>query len=523
VSARRLAVAAGAVGLYALAAGSLALRAPLWNDELYTWYFARLPTMGDVWDELSTGVEQIPPFYYVLTRTSLALFGDGQVALRIPSLLGFLLACACLFVLVARRTNAWYGLVAALIPFATGAFQYAWEARPYGLVLGFSAAALLCHQLRTDGVLARLAAVGLAFALAGATAVHYYGILVVLPIVIAEAVRANLRRELDWPVAAVLFAPVVPLAVATPLIEEARKYGGAFWTEFDLGSAPAFYVFLLRADVFSPARIPTWLGIGFVAVVLGAALVVLLRRPRVARTEVAAAVGFVLLPLVGVVVGELVTGAYTERYVLAAVIGPALLVPLALHRVAGGARIAAVGAAVALTAWFGLLFQYWHRDVSVDIDRRERLIAFLQEHAPASDSPVAIAHPHDYFELAHYAPRSLARRLVRVTDPERSLRYTGSRSTEDGLIVLAEFAPLRVVPYEEQRIPFVLLRTIRGSERDWIVPALDADGARLRVTARDQAEGFTLLQVEPARRHRTSGSLVRGSIGDVLASMPDEH
>jgi Dolichyl-phosphate-mannose-protein mannosyltransferase len=498
MSARRLALGAGIVSLYLLAVGSLAVRAQLWNDELYTWYFAQLPTMGDVWDELSTGVEQIPPFYYVVTRASLTLFGDGQVALRIPSMLGFLLACGCLFAVVARRTSAWYGVVAALVPLASGAAPYAWEARPYALVVGFAAAALLCHQLRTDDVHPRPAVVGLALALAAATAVHYYGVLVVVPILLAEAVRINMRRRVDWAVVAALFAPIVPLAVSLPLLREARQYAGAFWTEFDLGSVPDFYVFLLRAEVFSPSRIPTWLGIGFAALVLGAALVVLLRKPRIAQTEVAAAIGFLLLPFIGVLVGELVTGAYVERYVLETVIGPALLVPLALHRVAGERRTAAVVASAVLVAWFGVLFQYWHRDVSVDLERRDRLVAFLQQHAPGDEIPVAVAQPLDYLELAHYAPRSVARRLIRLSDPELSLQYTGSRSAEDGLVVLAGFAPLHLVPYEEQRAPFLLLRTVRGDARDWIDPALDADGARLRVTARDEDGGFTLVRVDPA-------------------------
>ncbi len=498
MSARRLALGAGIVALYLLAVGSLAARAQLWNDELYTWYFTQLPTLGDVWDELSTGVEQIPPFYYVLTRTSLALFGDGQVALRIPSMLGFLLACTCLFAVVARRTSAWYGLVAALVPLASGASLYAWEARPYALVVGFAAAALLCHQLRADDVRPRLAVVGLALALAGATAVHYYGVLVVLPLVLAEAVRVSVRHRADWPVVAAFLAPVVPLAVSVPLLREANRYAGAFWTEFDLGSAPEFFVFLLRADVFSSSRIPTWLGIGFATVVLGAALHVLLRRPRFAQIEVGAALGFLLLPLIGVVVGELVTGAYVERYVLAAVIAPALLLPLALHRIAGGRSSAAVAAVVVLTLWFGVLFQYWHRDVAVDIDRRERLVSFVEEHTPSDATPVAVAHPHDYLELAHYAPSSLADKLIRLSDPERSLRYTGSRSTEDGLVVLSGFAPLRVVPYEEQRMPFLLLRTVRGEARDWIDPALADDGARLAVVARDDDDGFELVRVVPA-------------------------
>jgi mannosyltransferase len=474
------------------------VRAPLWNDELYTWYVAQLPTMGDVWDTLETGVEQIPPLYYVATRASLALFGDNQVALRVPSLLGFLLASSCLFAAIARRTNAWYGLVAALIPLASGAAPYAWEARPYALVLGFAAAAVLCYQLRADGIRPGLAVVGLALALAAATAFHYYGALVVVPIALAEIVRRRMRGRLDRAVVAALFAPVVPLAVALPLLREARRYAGAFWTDFDLGSAPEFSVFLLRAEVFSASRIPTWLGIGFAALVVGGALVVLLRRPRAAQVEVGAAIGFVLLPLVGVVVGELATGAYVERYVLSAVIGPALLVPLALHRLAAGRQVAALATAAVLVVWFSVLFQYWHRDAGVDGDRRERLEAFVEQRALPLDLPVAVAHPHDYLELAHDAPDRIASRLVRLSDPERALRYTGSRSTEDGLVVLAGFAPLHLVPYEEQRTPFLLLRTIRGEAEDWIDEALDDDGARAQLVARDQDDGFTLVRVEPA-------------------------
>ena len=499
MTARRVAVSAGIVALYAVAVGSLAARAQLWNDELYTWYIAQLPTWGDVWDTLETGVEQLPPFFYAVERTSLFLFGDNQLALRLPSLLGFLLGCSCLFVVVARRTSASYGLVAALVPLAGGAAPYAWEARPYALVLGFAAAAVLCHQLRADGVMPTLAVIGLAVALAGATAVHYYGALVVLPIALAEAARWHMRRKLDRAVVAAMLAPLVPLAISFPLIDGARKYSGQFWTEFDLGSAPEFVLVLLRADVFSESRIPTWLGFGFAAVVLGGALIVLLKRPRSAQLEVAAAVGFALLPLAGVLVGELATGAYTERYVLAAVIGPAVLVPLALHRVARGRTVAALGAAAVLTLWFGVLFQYWHRDIGVEIDRRERLVEFLEEQVPAGER-VAVVHPHDYLELVRYAPDALRARLVRLSDPERALRYTGSRSTEDGLVVLSGFTPVRIVDYERQRSPFLLLRTVRGSAPDWIVPALTDDRARLTVVARDDGDGFTVVRVEPAPR-----------------------
>ena len=497
MSRRPLAFAAGLVALYLLAAGSLAVRAPLWNDELYTWYFAQLPTMADVWDKLGTGVEQIPPLYYVVVRTSLALFGDDQLALRVPSLLGFLLAVGCLFVVVARRTSAWYGLVAGLIPVASGAFTYAWEARPYALVVGFAASAVLCHQLHNDGVRPRLAAVLLAASLAAATAMHYYAALAVFPIALAEAVRARGRRHLDWAVIGALFAPLVPLAISTPLLLDARMYAGAFWTDFDARSAPEFFVFLLRADVLSPSKVPTWLGVTSATLILGTAIAVLARRPRSAQTEVAAGIGFTLLPAVGVLVATLVTGAYVERYVLAAVIGPALLLPLALSRVSRGSRTVAIASVVVLAVWFGVLFQYWHRDIGVDLDRRDRLVAFLEHRAPPTGD-IAVAHPHDYLELAQYAPPALAARLVRLSDPELALRYTGNRSTEDGLVVLSGFAPLRIVPYSEQHTPILLLRTVRGADPDWIVEALAKDGAREKRVAEDRPAGFTLVRVTPA-------------------------
>ena len=498
---RRLALGAGLVGLYLLAIGSLAARAQLWNDELYTWYFAQLPTMGDVWDELSTGVEQIPPFYYVVTRASLALFGDGELALRVPSIIGFILACTCLFVVVARRTNASYGLVGALVPLASGAATYAWEARPYALVVGFAAAAVLCHQLRADVVRPRLAVLGLALALAAATGMHYYGVLVVLPIALAEAVRVVMRRQVDWAVVAAFFAPIVPLAVSAPLIQEARRYSGAFWTEFDLGSAAEFFVFLLRADVFSASRIPTWLGIGFATVVLGAALIVLLRRPRTAQTEVAAAVGFLLIPLAGAPRRRARHGR-VRRAVRARGRHRACAADPARPPPRGRPDAAAQPSPPALCSalWFGVLFQYWHRDIGVDIDRRERLVAFLEEHIPPNG--------HRRRRPSARLPRAGALRAQLGRCPARPAERPGASSAVHGKPVERGRARrarrdshrLRIVAYDEQQAPFLLLRTVRGDARDWIDPALADDGARLDVVARDEDDGFTLVRVAPTPR-----------------------
>ena len=88
---------------------------------------------------------------------------------------------------------------------------------------------------------------------------------------------------------------------------------------------------------------------------------------------------------------------------------------------------------------------------------------------------------------------------MRLSDPELARRYTGNRSTEDGLVVLSGFAPLRIVPYSERHTPILLLRTVRGAEPDWVVEALADDGAHVRTTAEDPDDGFTLELVEPTR------------------------
>ena len=249
------------------------------------------------------------------------------------------------------------------------------------------------------------------------------------------------------------------------------------------------------------SRIPTWLGIGFATVVLGAALIVLLRRPRTAQTEVAAAVGFLLLPLVGALVGELVTGAYVERYVLAGVIGPALLIPLALHRVAGGRRSAAVAAGVGADALV-------RGAVPVLAPRRRR-----GHRSPGATRRLpGGAHPRRTESRRRRPsarlPRARALRAQLGRRPARPAERPGASSAVHGKPLergrarraRRDSRRLRIVPYDEQQAPFLLLRTVRGDARDWIDPALDDDGARLDVVARDEEDGFTLVRVEPAPR-----------------------
>jgi 4-amino-4-deoxy-L-arabinose transferase-like glycosyltransferase len=139
----------------------------MWNDELYTYYVAVLPSMHDVWNALLARGEQTPPLFFVITRLSFRLFGVNELSIRLPEIIAVWGMTLCLYAFVRRRMSSLSALCAALFPLVTTAYPYAYEARAYGLVLGFAALALLSWQSATNATsrartlwLACLAALG---------------------------------------------------------------------------------------------------------------------------------------------------------------------------------------------------------------------------------------------------------------------------------------------------------------------------------------------------------------------------
>jgi hypothetical protein len=112
-----------------------------WYDELFTYYIATMPSVGDIRHALAIPLDNHPLPFYLVTRAALNILGNEHVAARLPGMVGVWLAAVCLFVFVARRTNALYGMAALATLLVSFAARYAYEARPYGLALGLSARA----------------------------------------------------------------------------------------------------------------------------------------------------------------------------------------------------------------------------------------------------------------------------------------------------------------------------------------------------------------------------------------------
>ena len=231
--------------LYFVTTGLLASWKLMWNDELYSFYTSRLPSTSDIWSALSTGADQIPPLFHMINRASFTVFGVNHLSIRLPEVVGFWVMTLCLFQFVSKRSSPVYGFAAMLFPLVTFAYDYAYEARPYGLVLGFAGLSLLCWQSAAEGSHRKVSLLGLALSLAAAVSSHYYAVLLLFPLALGEVVRSFSRRQLDRPIWIAFGLALTPLILFWPLITQATRYSVNFWSRPEWESIPGFFYFLL--------------------------------------------------------------------------------------------------------------------------------------------------------------------------------------------------------------------------------------------------------------------------------------
>lgn len=442
----------------------LAARKLLWNDELFTFYIAGRPNIGDIWTALLTGAEQIPPAFYWITRP---FMGHSAAAMRVPEVLGFWLMGVCLIAIVSHRAPPIYGLVAALAALFTGAYPYAYEARPYGIVLGLAALSFLAWQRGWTAVVA--------VSLAAAVSVHYYAVLLFAPLAAAEAVYTWRARRIRRSVWLALALGAAPLLIYLPLIRGARTYSGTFWARPGFGTLGEFLPFLFDFLALPLAAVLIWAGAS------------LLARPKsvappkaVPLEEIAAALGYIALPVIAVALGKAVTGAYTHRYALAAVIGFCVFAAWTLAAVFGGRARPALAIAALLSVLFFARAAWEYREVSRAAARQAHMIDFLENRTDPA-LPIAIADPHVFFEISHYAPPSLAPRLRYYADPKLARQYVATDTVDRGLLAMRHWAPLRVEPFPPREPEFLIYG--HPSVYAWLVPELAARRFPLAITA----------------------------------------
>lgn len=472
-----------------------ALTRPLWFDEIDTFILIRLQPMSRMWTALKHGADGQPPGFYLAERFAVAFAANENLAFRWLSMFAFSVTLVCLFLLVRRRAGGAAGVVCAAIPLSTILFDnFATEARPYSLVVGCIALALLCYQ---HAPAARWMIL-MGFSLALAQSFHYYAFFAFLPFMVAEAIWFLERREWRWRVWIALSFGFVPLLAFWPLLANAKAiYGQHFWSPPTWDMAVNSYSLFLM-----DSRLASWVILGASAVaVLGTALYggrtatsnqrasdqALERSPGTSLQEPMMVLTFLALPFLGLAATRIAHGGLVPKYVLSTILG----FPLAGGYIFSTWKrwrpaLVAVGA---FLIFGGFVFYheriFWSQNnwkFSSPAPAAESFVAL----AGHPDLPVVVSDSHEFMLLSHYASPAWKARFVLLADGPQAVIYTGSDNADIQLSILAQYFPLPVYDFRSfvaQHPTFLLYSSNGGQDADWWPRRFKNDGYTLRPVA----------------------------------------
>jgi 4-amino-4-deoxy-L-arabinose transferase-like glycosyltransferase len=460
---------------------------PFWFDELTTYYLAGLPSIHQIWPLIGNGIELNPPLPFWLTWIVHHTIGQGEFTTRLPALAGYWLLCLCVFQFVRRRSDVRHGFLALLLPVFAYTSRSGTYARGYGLMLGASAAALLCWQYATDGRRRALALPGLTLSIAIAVSCHYYACYVAGALLAGELVRALKRKRIDFAAAAALFAGLLPLVGYRQLMRTLPGAAKTFWV------APSVQdLYNSYADLLGPVAIVFFL---FIALSLrwrcsfepGRTV-----NPVLEEHEWIVVVVLLAMPLFVFSGAQVSPLAFFSRYVQPVVIGFAIALPLFAFRIAGQNRRFADSALSLLVYLCFLPWAAFQVFMMAFIASSPAAASRAVLQLPPGNTPVLVDNDDDYLRLYHYSEAPVRERLFYLLDAEAAIRYLGSDTAQRSMALLETFHEVHAVDYHTfiRRYRSFLLFEYRPG---WMVQKLLADGARMELIREDKPHGYFVL------------------------------
>jgi hypothetical protein len=186
-----------------------------WVDELLEYYSDTKLTAGIViLDQLHRPFSLEPPAFHILLHFMDKLPFKAEFSSRILSALSLIVTQICTFRITARLTKSdRAALFALILPFSLATWNYAAEARVYGVLTAVFAIAIVCYQsaIEDDHHPQIVPSLVLFLSLATAILLHYFGIILVLPFLAAEITRCVSRKRLSWPIFSIISSVLISL------------------------------------------------------------------------------------------------------------------------------------------------------------------------------------------------------------------------------------------------------------------------------------------------------------------------
>lgn len=448
-----------------------------WMDEVLLLTISRLPTLGQIWSSLMDGIQTDPPTLQVLVHYLFRIFGEHVYLARLPAILGFTLMCVCLSLLVRRHAPALFAAAAFFLPYATFLRVRAMDARPYGLMMGFTALSLLLWDKLGDSDLGRPLVWRVAFTLSLAItfSTHFYSILLLLPLGVGELTRWIVRRKLDWSILICVALSLIPFVIWLPILRSGMKVFQVAAKHYH--GKPAFQNFF---DFYSTAIATMPIAMFLLLALAAAVLSGRFRNPAgdakslepSARPAFAAALSFLIIPAVGYAAAVAVTGFFTGYYYMISVFGVILGLPFAVSAVTSRSRLAGACLFLAI-ATQGLFVTARGLSGFVRHDSGYPALSQLRALLPG-DGDIVLSDPADFLAFHEANGNSPQDNLIFLYDPEKALKELATDTSDILYRQLKPYTNARIESFERYTAahPHYYLATNSTAFDDWQYPYL---------------------------------------------------
>jgi hypothetical protein len=436
------------------------------HDELIVLWTDSVPSIGQVVNiQRNFPVSLDPLVYHLIAHAAIRCMGAGAFAIRLPSLLGYLLMQICLFFFVRRIAPERAAIFALAFPALIATLFFSTEARPYGLMLGLYGLTMVTWQVAAHSESKRtLALITMALAIALTINTHYYGVLLLAPLCVAEIFRTFQRRRLDTAVAASIGAGAAGVIFTVPFMRAAAEFRRHYW-DIDrpyYGLSMHLYHSLFSIYTSHAAHHVVTVGLVLltILVIVFVAAVYLLGRIRLlcrkstpfAKADTVFIIALAALPLFGYLLARFVTHTIEARFVVGAILGISALLAVSLSSLfrrdrAGNLALAVLFVVIAIS---GMMRIHTSRDAALkDISA---MTVTPEIWAAIMDSPSKQLYFQDitsFLVASYYEPDPQIRaRMVLVYSEEQELRWLHMDTVSLTALHLSNFTHFTIVPYE---------------------------------------------------------------------------
>lgn len=477
--------------VYLLAVLTLSHNKVLWLDELITLHIAQLGSASAIWNALGHAADPNPPLTHLAVLASLRIFGEHELALRLPAILGYWVGLVSLFLFLKRRIPIAWALIGLVLSMSNASFDYSYESRSYGIFYGLAILATLCWSYAIDPALSsmqrRLALCGMTLALAAGICTNYFAVLAFFPIAGGELVRSLARprlslRNLSAPVWIALIIAATPFLFFRRLIQTSiAHFAPHAWNKVSLDQVFDSYTGMVEVILFPVVAL----------LALAAVLYLLARlcahcrnhlRPHwlsalanhharhsafsLPLHERAAVLLFMLYPFLGYVIASIHGGMLSPRFVMPVCIGFAITGAVMGYRIFGHLRHAGAIAFLLCSVVFAGRVCAVGEAYS---QQKQCFYQVLQSLPKASNNkPIVVPDPLMVLTLAHYAPAPIASRIVFPVDFPAIRLFRGEDSPEENLWAGRDLYHLTILPladFQRNAADYLIL----ASEGNWLV------------------------------------------------------